>query len=69
MNRAAPAANAAVAATGRRVTIVRIVIIAVILLGWEALSLSGLLFRDVVPSLAAIGRAIGRLFANADFYA
>jgi len=57
------------AATRRRVAMVRIAIIALILVGWEALSLSGLLFRDVVPSLTAIGRAIARLFANADFYA
>ena len=60
--------TAAGAVTGRRVTIVRVAIIAGILLGWEALSLSGLLFRDVVPSLSAIGRAIGRLPTNADFY-
>jgi NitT/TauT family transport system permease protein len=56
------------AVTGHRVTVVRVAILAVILAGWEALSQSGLLFRDVVPSLIAIGRAIGRLFANADFY-
>ena len=29
---------------------------------------SGLLFRDVVPSLVAIGTALGRLLANPDFY-
>ena len=69
MNRADAAATTAGAVTGRRVAIVRVAIIAGILLGWEALSLSGLLFRDVVPSLTAIGRAIGRLLANADFYA
>jgi ABC-type nitrate/sulfonate/bicarbonate transport system permease component len=57
------------AATAHKVAIVRVVIIGVILAGWEALSLSGWLFRDVVPSLAAIGRAIGRLLANQDFYA
>jgi NitT/TauT family transport system permease protein len=57
------------AATARRVTIVRVVIVAIILAGWEALSLSGLLFRDVVPSLGAMGLAIGGLFANTDFYA
>ena len=59
---------AAGAATGRRVTFVRVVIITLVLGGWEALSLSGWLFRDVVPSLTAIARAIGRLLANADFY-
>ena len=62
------AAAAATAVTGRRVAMVRVVIIAAILAGWEALSLSGWLFRDVVPSLTAIARAIGRLLANADFY-
>ena len=54
MNHAATAATAAGAAIRRRVTIVRVVIIAVILIGWEALSLSGLLFRDVVPSLTSL---------------
>ena len=63
------AVGTASAATARRVAIVRVAIVAVILTGWEALSLSGLLFRDVVPSLVAIGRAIGRLLSNADFYA
>ena len=38
------------------------------LVAWEALAASGLLFRDVVPSLVAIGAAIGRLLASADFY-
>ena len=67
MNRAVTAGDSA--APGLRVAMVRAVIIAVILAGWEALSLSGWLFRDVVPSLTAIGRAIGGLLANADFYA
>ncbi len=53
----------------RRVTIVRIALVATILVLWEALSESGLLFRDVVPSLAAIAAAVGRLLANRDFYA
>ena len=69
MNRAGAAAITAGAVTGRRVVIVRVAIIAGILVGWEALSLSGLLFRDVVPSLTAIGRAAGRLLTNPDFYA
>ena len=63
------AVGTASAATARRVAIARVAIVAVILTGWEALSVSGLLFRDVVPSLVAIGRAIGRLLSNADFYA
>ena len=44
------------------------VIVAVVLATWEAVSASGLLFRDVVPSLAAIGKAIAGLLASADFY-
>ena len=55
-------------ATWRHVAVVRILIIAAVLAGWEALSLSGWLFRDVVPSLAAIARAIGRLLSTGDFY-
>src|ERR1700749_1939865 len=55
-------------ATWRRVAMVRVLIIAAVLAGWEALSLSGWLFRDVVPSLAAIARAIGRLLSTGDFY-
>lgn len=69
MNTRAPFAIAAGAGTGRRVLVVRAVIIVTMLAAWEALSASGLLFRDVVPSLVAVGRAIGRLFASADFYA
>ena len=54
--------------SARRVTLVRVAIIAAILAGWEALAASGLLFRDVVPSLTAIGAAVARLLANPDFY-
>ena len=35
------------------VTALRIVIIVTVLAAWEALAASGLLYRDVVPSLAA----------------
>ncbi|HEY2968359.1 MAG TPA: ABC transporter permease [Casimicrobiaceae bacterium] len=55
-------------ASARRVTLVRFAIIAAVLIGWEALARSGLLFRDVVPSLTAIGAAVARLLANPDFY-
>ena len=44
--------------TFARVAIVRVVIIALLLVGWEALARSGLLFRDVVPALGAIARAV-----------
>ena len=67
MSRAAT--TTASVATGRRVAMVRVAIVACVLAAWEALSLSGWLFRDVVPSLVAISRAILRLLANADFYA
>ena len=40
------------------VTLVRIAIIVTILVTWEAVAASGLLFRDVVPSLIVIGRAL-----------
>jgi len=54
--------------SARRVTLVRVAIIVAVLLGWEALARSGLLFRDVVPSLTAISAAVARLLANPDFY-
>jgi len=47
----------------------RVAIVAAVLLAWQALALSGLLFRDVVPPLGAIGRAIVALLGNADFHA
>ncbi len=47
----------------------RVAIVVAILAAWESLSASGLLFRDVVPSLRAIGSALGRLLAAPDFYA
>ena len=46
----------------------RIAIIAAILITWEATAASGLFYRDVVPSLTAIFRAIGRVLVNPDFY-
>ncbi len=49
------------------VTLLRIAIIAVTLLLWEVVARSGLLYRDVVPSLTAIGGAIWRLLAVPDF--
>jgi NitT/TauT family transport system permease protein len=53
----------------RRVTLVRVGIVVAFLAAWEALSVSGLLFRDVVPSLGAIGRAVAKVLAGTDFYA
>ena len=55
--------------TPRLVMLVRFAIIVALLAAWEALAVSGLLFRDVVPSLQAIGKAIFRLFSGPEFYA
>jgi ABC-type nitrate/sulfonate/bicarbonate transport system permease component len=46
----------------------RLAIVLVVLAAWETLSASGLLFRDVIPSLLKIGAALGKLLASADFY-
>lgn len=48
---------------------VRIAIVMVVLVAWEALSRSGLLYRDVVPSLVAIVDALLSLLMRPDFYA
>jgi ABC-type nitrate/sulfonate/bicarbonate transport system permease component len=50
------------------VTLVRVTIIAGVLLAWEAIAASGLLFRDVVPSLLVIGRALVELLADPTYY-
>jgi len=50
------------------VTLLRIVIILAVLAVWEFLSHSGWLYRDVVPSLLAIGRALLDLLSHADYY-
>jgi ABC-type nitrate/sulfonate/bicarbonate transport system permease component len=50
------------------ITLVRITIVAAILLAWEATAASGLLFRDVVPSLIVIGRALVELLADQSYY-
>ena len=50
------------------VTTVRIAIIVVVLACWEALAASGLLFRDVVPSLLTIGRALQQVLLDPAFY-
>ena len=50
------------------VTLVRIAIIVIVLAGWEALAQSGLLYRDVVPSLFAIGKAIVALLVDPQYY-
>ena len=51
------------------VTLLRAAIIAAILVTWEAVAASGLLFRDVVPSLIVIGRALAELLMDPSYYA
>jgi ABC-type nitrate/sulfonate/bicarbonate transport system permease component len=46
----------------------RIGIIVTIVTVWELTALSGLLFRDVVPSLFTIGAAIGAILTDREFY-
>ena len=43
------------------VMLLRAALIGAALAIWQAISVSGLLFRDVVPPLGAIGGALGRL--------
>jgi len=50
------------------VTLLRLAIILSVLAVWEFLSHSGWLYRDVVPSLLAIGRAIFDLLAHGEYY-
>jgi ABC-type nitrate/sulfonate/bicarbonate transport system permease component len=52
----------------QRVLWLRVGIIAGLLAAWQALALSGLLFRDVVPPLAQIARAVAKLLADPVFY-
>src|SRR5436305_3650668 len=53
---------------GRPVMMLRVAIIVAVLVFWEALAASGLLYRDVVPSLLAIGRALYVTLADKNFY-
>jgi NitT/TauT family transport system permease protein len=50
------------------VTLLRIAIILGVLAVWEFLSHSGWLYRDVVPSLLTIGRALVDLLSHGDYY-
>src|SRR5262249_15500208 len=52
----------------RPVTALRIAIIVPVVVIWEALSASGWLYRDVVPSLAAIGKALYATLSDPTFY-
>ena len=48
------------------VTRLRIVILLTILVTWEAVAASGILLRDVVPSVLTIGRALAELLFHPD---
>lgn len=50
------------------VTLLRAAIILATLAVWEFLSHSGWLYRDVVPSLLAIGRAVVELLTQGEYY-
>jgi ABC-type nitrate/sulfonate/bicarbonate transport system permease component len=50
------------------VTLLRILLLLLLLAIWELLARSGLLYRDVVPSLMRIGHALGVLLSDSDFY-
>jgi ABC-type nitrate/sulfonate/bicarbonate transport system permease component len=56
------------ATSWRAVALLRIAIVACLALAWETLARSGLLFRDVVPSLSVIANALVRVLADQGFY-
>jgi NitT/TauT family transport system permease protein len=53
---------------GSTVLWLRILIIVAVLAIWEAVAASGLLYRDVVPSLSAIVAALSKLLTNPEYY-
>ncbi len=54
---------------GRAVLLTRVAIIVAVLAIWEGMARSGLLYRDVVPSLLLILRALAHLLVEPTFYA
>jgi len=50
------------------VTMLRVAIILGVLASWELMSRSGWLYRDVVPSWIAIGKALADLLSSAEYY-
>jgi len=50
------------------VTLVRLAIIVTVLAAWEITAASGLLYRDVVPSLGRIAGALVNILTTRDFY-
>jgi ABC-type nitrate/sulfonate/bicarbonate transport system permease component len=57
------------ASDARSTNLIRIGLLLAIAGSWEALARSGLLFRDVVPSLFSISAAMWKLLGNPAFYA
>lgn len=53
---------------GSRVLAIRVITILVLLLAWEALARSGLLYKDVVPTLEAIAGGVWRILSDPAFY-
>jgi ABC-type nitrate/sulfonate/bicarbonate transport system permease component len=51
-----------------QVTLLRVAIILSTLAIWEFLAHSGWLYRDVVPSLIAIGKALGQMLTRPNYY-
>jgi ABC-type nitrate/sulfonate/bicarbonate transport system permease component len=52
----------------RRVLALRALIVAALLLGWQALAMSGLFYEDVVLGLPAIARGLAQLLLDPAFY-
>jgi ABC-type nitrate/sulfonate/bicarbonate transport system permease component len=50
------------------VALLRLSIVLAMLLAWQALAVSGLFYRDVVPSLPKIATALIKLLSGGDFY-
>ena len=65
----APAGGWAALPLSRRVLLLRIFIIAGLVVVWEAVAASGLLFQDVVPSLVTVVRSLVNILTVADYKA
>src|SRR6185436_13158592 len=65
---ASPADAESASSRRRRIIALRIAIVVTVLAAWQIVSVSGWLFRDVVPSLTKIALAIFQLLTNPDFY-
>jgi ABC-type nitrate/sulfonate/bicarbonate transport system permease component len=52
----------------RTVLALRVALVLALLTAWEAVAASGLLFRDVVPSVVTIGGAVAQLLTDPSYY-